>query len=104
MDPMERLPSGLRNIRFRLYPIPGGWYNEGRGAESLTDLGKLVEKAASAAPEAALSVSSTIRGPLPQTCQAAVTPVLERLERQKILHKKVSSSHPRTGFSMEPSD
>lgn len=101
MDPMTRLPSGLREVRFRIYHVLFNWYGTERGWESLVYLGKLVERAAQSSPDAQISISSTNQEPLSPECQIAADEILERLQRQKEYHKRVTSNSSRSRLSVE---
>lgn len=91
MDPFMRLPMSLKELHFRVYPVMSGWYESGQGVESLNYLGKLVEEAARAAPEARITCSSTNRDPMSPVCHAAAESILERVQRQRNYRKRISS-------------
>lgn len=83
MDPVMQPPPGLREIRFRVYPTPSGWYDTDRGIESLKAIGWLVERARQRLPTTKILIISANREPLSLACQKAADAILERLQRQK---------------------
>ena len=92
--PITQLPSGLREIRFRIYDVTSGWYDSDRGEKALKDLGELMQRAAEAAPNARMTVTSTKQEPLPPKCQLAVEAALERMQMQNSCHRKLSMPSP----------
>ena len=92
MHPMNQLPPGLREIRFRIYPVHFNWFSGEAGQASLRNLGKLVERAAEAAPNALISITSTNGEPLPVRCQNAADAMIERLSLQKAHQKRLFSA------------
>lgn len=101
MHPILQLPSHLRELKFRIYPVFFDFYDSDRGKESLESLGKLIEQAAQAAPNAQITIKSTAREPLPLKCQIAADAVLERLRELKQQQKKLSLSPIRSRYSLE---
>ena len=67
--PLERLPKGLRRIRFRIYTTIPGWYEGQSGEQSLQTLVKLVRITSQSAPNAKTTMSSVNENPLPRQCQ-----------------------------------
>lgn len=87
---MSRLPPGLREIRFRVYPVLFGWYDTARGQDSLLQLGKIVEQAVQSCPSAIISITNTTNERLTPKCQEAADAILNRLQRRKEYQKRIS--------------
>ena len=61
MAPIARLPKGLTQIHFRLYPTIPGWLDGHNGKQSLQMLGSLLRNACQHVPDATVILSSTKR-------------------------------------------
>ena len=81
LGPVTQLPPELLHIRFRLYPAINTPDTEARIRDSLEFLEELVRTAAKAAPQAKVSICSTIQAPLQPTFQAAADAITDRLQR-----------------------
>lgn len=76
MAPIPRLPKGLRQIHFRIYPTIPGWYEEDIGKQSLRMLESLVRSASQHVPDAKVIMSSTNEDLLPRQCQVLFDDIL----------------------------
>ncbi len=76
MAPIKRLPKGLRQIHFRIYPTIPGWYEGHIGKQSLQMLESLVRDASQHLPDASVIMSSTNANLLSQQCQVLFNDVL----------------------------
>ena len=94
MDQILRLPVGLTQMNFRIYPVlmyryeEGGkadWYESEQGQKSLTTVSQLIKQAAKTTPGSTVAISSTNLEPMPPLCQATANEVLEDIRRQKEL-------------------
>ena len=73
-----RLPKGLTQIHFRIYPTIPGWYEGPSGRQSLQMLESLVRSASRHVPDAKVIVSSTNEDVLSQQCQVLFDDILSR--------------------------
>ena len=73
-----RLPKGLTQIHFRIYPTIPGWYEGHSGKQSLQMLESLVRSASRHVPDAKVIVSSTNEDVLSQQCQVLFDDILSR--------------------------
>ena len=78
MAPISRLPKGLRQIHFRIYPTIPGWYEGHIGKQSLQMLEDLVRGASQHVPDARVLMSSTHEHLLSQQCQVMFDDILSR--------------------------
>lgn len=83
LETMTRLPSGLRELRFLIYPIQFGFYETHDGQTSLETLRKIIERAVRSCPDAKVSIASTCSEPLPLQCQQFADVVLQDVSRQE---------------------
>ena len=78
MAPIARLPKGLRQIHFRIYPTIPGWYEGHMGKQSLQMLENLVRGVSQHVPDARVIMSSTNKDPLSQQCKILFDGILSR--------------------------
>lgn len=104
MNPLSRLPPGLREITFRIYPVLFGWYDTDRGIESLKTLGTIVERAVKSSPTAKISITSTNGEPLSRQCQHAADAILESLHGQKDYEERLPSGVASSSSSTFPKE
>ena len=79
IEAINRLPIGLKELRFRIYPEPTGFFESARGQQALCSLDTLVKVAAQSASNAKITVSSTNLNPLSPSCLAAVDITLKNI-------------------------
>ena len=77
--PIARLPKGLKQIHFRIYPTIPGWYEGHIGKQSLQMLESLVRGASQHVPDAKVIMSSTNEDELPPQCQVLFDDILRSL-------------------------